>query len=149
MNSAARLLLFVVVGAVLLAFATVAMAAAAVIGAGSIDVRVHGERGSHVALRVPAGLANVALACVPDSVIEQALREAPPELDGVFPAVRDAWRQLERAPDFVLLEVVDRDLRVRVEKRDGQLQLHVDEDGETVDVALPMKTLRRLVDRLS
>ena len=149
MSTGARLLLIVLIGGVLLAFASVAAAAAAIYGAGTIAVNVQERAGSHVSVHVPAGLANMVLGLVPDRVIEEALAEANAEIEPWVPAARNAWKQLEQAPDFVLLEVVDGHQFVRVEKQGTQIRVHVDFDDGSVDVAVPLKTVRKLLHKIS
>jgi hypothetical protein len=149
MTTGARVLLIVVGGVVLLAFASVAMAAAAIYGSGTIAVDVRDGAGTDVSVHVPAALANVALGLVPDSLVEEALRDAPPEVEPILPAVRDAWRELEESRDFVLVQVVDGDDSLRVEKRGKQLVVRVEFDDGDVHVTVPLKTVRKLVRKVS
>jgi len=150
MTSGARLLLIIVVGGVLLAAGTVATTAAAIYSAGTIGVDVRERSGNAVTVRVPAGVANVALALVPDRVIEELWREAAhdEELEPWLPAVREAWGEIDSARDFVLVEVSERNHHVRVEKKGRHLMVHVDSDGDTVSVTIPVSTIRRVIHKL-
>lgn len=149
MSAGARILLAVIVGGTLLAAATVAAAAAAIYGGGTIAVQVEAARGSAVSVRVPAGLADLALGLVPGTLVTEALRDAPEELEDCWDALQDSWDAFARAPDFVMLEVAGPDHGVRVEKRGGRLLVDVDTDGERIRVAVPVSTLRKLIHRLA
>lgn len=150
MTSGARLLLIVVVGGVLLVAGTVATTAAAIYSAGSIGIDVREISGSNVTVRVPAGLANVALAFVPDRVVEEVWREAAhdEELEAWLPAIRDAWDEIDSARDFVLVEVSERASHVRVEKLGRHLVIRVESDGDSVHVTIPVSTVRRVIHKL-
>ena len=134
-----------IAGAVaLLMLLTVGVVAAAIYQAGTIDVDVRPADGGRVSVAVPAALANLAVALIPSSV----LRDTSHELHSVLPAVRDAGRELWDAPDFVLLEVTGPDESFKIEKRDGQLIVQIDDDGNSVLIEIPIETLRKVTEKL-
>ena len=141
------LLAGVVVGTVFVA-GTVAVAAAAIYSGGSISVDVEEGDAGGLSISVPAGLAHLAIALVPSWVIDRAGDEVRDELDPWIPAVRQAWRALEEAPDFVLVEVSSPREHVRVEKRGRQLVVLVEDGRDRVRVTLPLKTVDRIVAKL-
>ena len=102
------------------------------------------EEGSDLSIRVPAGLAHLAIALAPDDVVTEAIADLEP----VWHSVTAAARVLEDAPDFTLLEVRSAEERVLVRKESGRLLILVDSAGDTVRVAVPLGTVRRLVEKL-
>jgi hypothetical protein len=126
----------------------VAVTAAAIYSGGAISVSVEEGDGGGLSISVPAGLANLAIAMVPSTVIDGAVEEVRDELEPWIPAVRDAWRTLEEAPDFVLVEVTSPGEHIRVEKRGRQLVVFVEDGRDRVHVALPLKTVDRIVAKL-
>jgi hypothetical protein len=144
MSLGTKIFLGLFAAALILALATVGAAAAAVYHSGSIAVEVHSREGSGVAVQVPAGLAHVAIALAPTHLLGEAIAEIEP----VWPSVEAAARVLDEAPDFTLLEIRSRGEHVIVAKERGRLLVLVDSEGESVRVALPLRTVRRIVDKL-
>jgi hypothetical protein len=93
---------------------------------------------------MPAILLHLAIALTPDEVIEEFAHELEP----AWPTVQAAARELDRAPDFVLLEVRSANEHVRIEKLNGRLVVLVQSDAELVRVAVPVGTMRRIVTKL-
>jgi len=144
MSSSTRILLALLLGSFVLVVTGAGVAAAAVYQAGSIAVDVR-DQGSDMHLAVPAALVHLAVILAPLSLLEDAVSEAEPFL----PAIRAGWHELERAPDFVLVEVAGPSEIVRVEKRGGRIVVHVDEaGGSRVNVEVPMRTVRALISKL-
>jgi len=144
MSVGTKLLLGLFAVALILSVATVGATAAAVYHAGSIAVDVRPEEGSDLSIRVPAGLAHLAIALAPDDLLTDAIADLEP----VWPSVAAAARVLEDAPDFTLLEVRSAGERVVVSKESGRLLIVVDSAGDSVRVAVPLGTVRRVVNRL-
>jgi hypothetical protein len=144
MSLGTKLFLGLFAAALVVSVATVGAATAAVYSAGSIAVAVQPHDGSSVSIRVPAGLANLAIALTPDELLDDAIEDLEP----VWPSVAAAARVLEQAPDFTLLEVRSSGEHVVVAKEDGRLLVLVDSAGERVRVAVPLATVRRIADRL-
>jgi hypothetical protein len=145
MSSGARLAVVILAGIAILTMATVGAAIAAVYNSGTVAVDVSQAADSRVSVALPAGLLNLAIALVPADVVS----EVAEELEPVWPTVSAAARELHRAPDFVLLEVVGKDEHVLIEKRDGRMIIVVDDHGERISVAVPLSTICRIVDKLS
>ena len=145
MATGAKILLIVVGGSILLMAATVAAGAAAIYSGGTIAVDVAEESGGGISVHVPAAIAHLALAMVPDRVIEEALEDVSDELEPYLPALQNCWTEFERAPDFVMVEVESRQEHVRVEKRNGKLLVLIENGGDDIRVEVPLKTLRRFV----
>lgn len=144
MSFGSKLFLGLFAAALILSVVTVGAAGAAVYHAGSIAVDVQPQDGSALSLRMPAGLAHLAIALAPADLVTDAIAELEP----VWPSVEAAARVLEEAPDFTLLEVRSADERIVVAKERGRLLVLVDSDGESVRVAVPLGTVRRVVNKL-
>jgi hypothetical protein len=144
MSPSTRILLVLLIGSFALVVTGAGIAATAAYQAGSIAVEVR-DQGTDLHLAVPAALVHLALILAPVSLLEDAVSEAEPFL----PAIRAGWSELERAPDFVLVEVTGPRENVRVEKRGGRIVVHVDEaGGSRVNVEVPMRTVRALISKL-
>lgn len=115
--------------------------------AGSIVVKVDSADGDRFNLRVPAVIAELPLAFVPSSVVEEALAEAGPEarreLHRVLPAIQEAADRLIDSPDFELVRVRDGETTVVVEKVRGAV--HVTVDGpDKIEVRVPVRLVKRV-----
>ena len=143
MSKGTRLFLVIVLGGVVLCLATVGAAVAAVYQAGTIAVEVEEQDGSRFNVGVPAGLARVAIALAPDSILD----EVSTELGPWAPAVRAGWDELESIPDCVLVEVVSGDEHVTIEKSGSTLLVHVEADGMNLRVGVPMGTVGAILNR--
>jgi len=144
MSLGTKIFLGLFAAALILSLATVGAATAAVYHAGSIAVEVEPQDGSGLSINVPAGLAHIAIALAPADLVTDAIAELEP----VWPSVEAAARALDEAPDFTLLEVRSADEHVVIAKERGRLVVLVDADGETVRVAVPLGTVRRVVEKL-
>ena len=145
MTRSTRVLLTILLCGSLMAAATVGVSVAAVYRSGSIAVEVSEDDGQQIRVAVPAGLARLAIWLTPDSVFEPAMID---EIRPLLPALRAGWRELVRAPDCVLADVRDRDDRVRVEKRGGEILIQVESSGSTVRVSVPLATVGPLLAKL-
>jgi hypothetical protein len=144
MTLAAKIFLGLFVAFLTLTVATVGVGAAVVYSAGSVAVEVQPDDGSNLSIGLPAILIHLAIALTPDEVVEDLAHELEP----FWPTVRAAAHELDRAPDFVLLEVRSAGELVLIEKRDGRLVVLVDSADEQVRVAVPLGTMRRIADKL-
>lgn len=144
MSLGTKIFLGLFASALVLSMATVGVTAAAVYHAGSIAVEVEPQDGSGLSIHLPASLANLAIALAPADLVTDAITELEP----VWPSVEAAARVLDEAPDFTLLEVRSTDEHVVIAKKRGRLLILVDADGETVRVAVPLGTVRRVVEKL-
>ena len=130
-----------------LALATAGTAGALVYNAGAIRVHVQqaGEGGENINLIIPAAIVPVALAFVPD----KHLRRASAQMREALPILRAASQALMDAPDFVLVEVRERDEHVLVEKRGGSLHVKVTSREENVDVSFPISVVISAANRIA
>lgn len=144
MPRSARILIGFIIGSTVLVGAAVGATAAAFYHAGSIDVAVQPDDGSRVAVRVPAALADVAIVIAPDDL----LAELSDELEPLRPTLQAIDREFDRLPDFTLLEVKSKHEHVKILKRGGDLVVHVESDGESVHVELPVRLVQRLMRKL-
>lgn len=142
MSRGSKLLLVLLLGGFAVVVLGAGGVAAAVAHSGTVAVRVH-EDGNDVRVAVPAALVRLAVALLPES----ALRDVADEAEPYLPALAAAWAELERAPDFTLLEIAGPDGEMRVEKRGGRILVLVDEAGARVSVGLPLGTVRALLGR--
>ena len=145
MSTAARLLIAVVAFVVLAFAVAVGATTAAVYRHGSVRVEVEPANGGEIRVSVPAGLANLAIAVMPDEV----LSEVSDELAPYFETLRVAGRELSGLPDFTLLEVRSRDERVIIRKVGRKLVIHVESSNERVHVEVPIRTVERVATRLA
>jgi hypothetical protein len=137
-----RTLLAIVFGLPLLVAVPLALVGARILQAGTLEVHVveKGPAGDSVDVRVPAAIlpavATVAPMCSlggcrldPDARL--ALRVAADVLDA-----------LRAAPDGVLVDVRTRDEVIRIEKRDGKIEVAVDSREEVVHASMPLGAIR-------
>ena len=130
-----------------IALTTAGTAGALVYNAGAIRVHVRqaGEGGENIDLIIPAAIVPLALAFVPD----EHLREVSAQLREALPILRAAGPALMDAPDFVLVEVRERDEHVLVEKRGGSLHVKVTSPEENVDVSFPISVVISAANRIA
>lgn len=153
MPLAVKIVLGIVVSIMLVMTLAVGATTAAIYRSGTIAVNVQDPNGgTHVDIAVPAGLAHLALAMIPASAVPaDAIDEVGPiatELERVWPATRSALRDLEKMPDFVMVEIEGRGDHIVVEKVGRKMVVLVETDGERVEVSFPLKTARRLCGKL-
>lgn len=145
MSTAARLLIAAVAFLVLAFALAVGATTAAVYRQGAVRVEVEPSSGGEIRVSVPAGLAHLAIAAMPDEVLSEVSRELSPYL----PTLRAAGRELSGQPDFTLLEVRSRDERVIIRKAGPKMVIHVESSDERVHVELPIRTVERVAARLA
>ncbi len=100
--------------------------------------------GRHVHVWVPAALVPLAMYAVPKHYLEQAAGQAAPWL----PTVRAVTKELRKYPDAELVEVDDAKGHVRIRTHDGKLLIDVDEPGDQVHVACPLRMLEGVAREL-
>lgn len=127
--------------------ATVVVGAVVAYHAGAVRVSVEEKNpgGQRVHLVVPAVAVPPALALIPSDILQRKAEELRPWLQ----AIRIASRELERTPDFVLVEVFDSDEHVRITKRGGALFVDVNSAQEDVHLEVPLEMVRSVAERLS
>lgn len=126
---------------------TVVMGAVVAYNAGAVRVSVEQKKpgGQRVYLVVPAVAVPPALAFIPADNLQRKAEKLRPWL----PAIRIASRELERTPDFVLVEVFDSNEHVRITKRGGSLFVDVNSAQEDVHVEVPLEMVRSMAEKLS
>jgi hypothetical protein len=65
-----------------------------------------------------------------------------------MPVVHAALDALEKSPDGVFVEVEAPDQHVRVQKSWGRLVVDVDDPGEEVHVAVPLRVVRHVLSEI-
>jgi len=144
MSTGSRIFLAVSAAVSILMLATLGAAAAAVYRSGTVAVAVEPPDGGGLSISVPAILIHIAVALAPAEMLDEVRDELRP----VWPTIRAAARELDRAPDFVLLEIRSGGERVIVEKEARRMLVRIETDGDTVRVSIPIRTVRRIVDRV-
>ena len=140
----AKIFLGLFAAAATLTLATVGSVSAVIYGSGTVSVEVQPQDGSQISLGVPAALAHFAIALAPDDLLADVQRELEP----VWPTVEAAAREMDRWPDFVLLEARTADEYVRIAKQDGKMVIEAVSREERVRVAIPTGAVRRIVRKL-
>ena len=140
MSPRARLVVAVAGLSAILFAGTVTAAGVAAYREGSIRVAVHetDPEGTDFAIAVPAALVHGVFALVPD----RALPPVDPRVAEVVPVLEAICDDLERRPDFVLVETWDGDEHVRVAKRGGSIVVEAEGPDGTVRVGFPVRTIR-------
>ena len=145
MSSGARLVVAVVLSLVLGGVSAVAVLAAAVYHAGTVDVEVLEANGNRISISVPTTIVTAAVGLVPDRVFG----EAAEEVATYWPACQAAVRELGQSPDAVFVSVTGPDFEVRVAKEDGALLVDVQDGGDRVHVSIPIKTVVAIVEKIN
>ncbi len=125
---------------------TVALLTAYILREGFLIVRVDetSPEVHHVHLWLPATLASAGLALTPRANLREAAEKAGPWM----PVAREACRELERSPDFTLVEVEDTDQHVTIQKRGRDLEISVDGAAEKVFVSVPLVSIEDVARQL-
>ena len=111
-------------------------------GAIKVDVQEKREGGDHVFVVAPATIMTWGVNLIPQDKLPRLPREAREAL----PAIEAAAAELERLPDFILVEVQERDEHVKIQKIGGNLVVDVDSPRETVHVSVPLRAARKAIE---
>jgi hypothetical protein len=103
------------------------------------------ESGTHLHLVVPASLGIVAARLAPRG----QLSNAPHELRTLLPMLQLASVELVKQPDFMLVDVRDRDQHVRIAKVGNGLDIEEDSPREHVKVWVPLRAVYDTAEVLS
>jgi hypothetical protein len=120
---------FVVLAGVLLVIATVGS-----MGFVHVEVKSKHPGGEHVWIVAPAILLPAGAMVVPREKLQHHAREIRQWL----PAIRAAATELERCPDGTFVQVDDPHEHVLIAKSGDALVIDVDDESETVHVAVPL-----------
>ena len=137
----------VLVAALLFLTATTAVLGAVVTyNAGAVRVSVEAKKpgGENIRLIVPAVMIPPVFDIIPAEEIQRHAKELRPWL----PAVRIASEALSKTPDVVLVEVIDSNDHVVIRKQGGSLLVDVTSADENVHVAVPLKMVHSIAERL-
>ena len=148
MNRTARLAVAVGLGAFVLVAGTGTVAAYAWQRAAMLRIRVResGPGGKSFSLSLPGALVDAAIAlCPPPAQVHGCLGRV--RLADVAPVVGSIAAELDRLPDSVLLDVRDGSERVVVSKVGGVLRIRVTAPPESVDIDMPVATLRHAMEK--
>lgn len=145
MSPTTRLALAVVVSAAAVGVISIGFVAATVARAGTVDVEVVETDGTNVSMSIPGALVHAGVRLVPVSLLPP---DVAVEIEPWWPAVRAAWDGLEDCPDVVLVEVDGPHEKVRIAKRGGVIEIDVDDHGARVRIAVPVRTVSILLDKL-
>jgi ribose 5-phosphate isomerase len=109
-----------------------------------VNVQEKHEGGSHVHLYVPATVATWGVHLAPRERLREQLRGQGENLA----IARMALRELEKAPDALLVEVESSKEHVHVATRNGNFVVDVNDASDTVHVSLPIRAARKVVEDL-
>lgn len=106
-----------------------------------VDVREGGPDGMRIIVPVPLALAKFGLNFAPP----EAKYVQVPEIAEYLPYAERIVEELRKAPDGVLVSVQERDETVLVEKVGDNLEVHVRDGDEVVDVTVPFDSVLDIV----
>lgn len=110
-----------------------------------IDVDEHRPGGSHVHFWVPAAAVPAALHFVPDDKLQEAADRA----QEAMPIVEAVADELEKYPNVEFVTVDGENEHVSVAVRAGKVYVDVKDHDDDVHVAVPVSTIRDVVDSLA
>jgi len=150
MKKSNRMLWAILFGVPMLIVLPLALAGSSVLTPGDIDVRVIDKTGggSSVGIHLPALLVPAAAHLMPHVTVDDIRAEMGPEGEQALKIAAVVLGELQRMPDGVLVEVMDRTDIVTIEKRDGNLRIFVDSPDETVQVEVPIRAARQTLKAL-
>ena len=146
MKSSERLSLAIILGLCVLLGGTAGATAYAWHRAGSIRIAIHetGPGGSDLSMRLPGLLVNTAIALCPVPT-DPKFRA---RLVDIAPMLRAVAGRLKTLPDAVLVDVKNDEGTVRIEKLGTDLLIRVVSDAERVEIAIPVNSVRLLMEKL-
>ncbi len=110
-----------------------------------VDVDEHRPGGSHVHFWVPAAAVPAALHFVPDEKLQEAAEQAKEAL----PVVQIVAEELENYPNAEFVTVDGDNEHVKVSVRDGKVYVDVQDHGDEVHVAVPVSTIKDVVESVA
>jgi len=116
-----------------------------VLASPAVRITVEDPDGADITVALPGFVIGLALRVVPDAALAEGLEEARPWLE----VAREAARALGEAGDATLVRIVQPGERVTIATQGGVLVIDVaDDNGETVRIEMPLRTVDRIVRRL-
>lgn len=110
-----------------------------------VDVDEHRPGGSHIHFWVPAAAVPAAMHFVPDDRLQEASEHAREAL----PLVQIVAGELEKLPDTEFVSVDGDNEHVKVSIRSGKVYVDVQDHGDDVHVAVPVSTIRDVMDNIA
>lgn len=137
----------ILLGKIMLGVAGVGLAGASVLcSEGLVHVKVIEKepQGVHINVIAPAMLAPIAVHLAPQRELARAARQIQPYM----PVIRAALNSLRESEDVVLVDVNEPGQHVEVMKSGGSIVVDVDDEGETVHVATPIRAISSTVEQV-
>jgi hypothetical protein len=132
----------------LLVVGAVVALAAAVYGAGMVEIEVQERDGTLVGIRLPGALVECASGLAFHFAPEEAFADCGDEMSEVMPLVRGLCGALARCPDTEFVEVEGAHEHVRVAKEGGKLVVRVEDHGDHVFVSIPIAVVDTVLGHL-
>jgi len=132
------------IATVLLAVVLALLVAPLFMGIVLVDVETHEPEAHRIIVPVPLAVARLAVAFAPSHELQA---KAPTELTRYRTQILQALDELENAGDATLVTVHSRDEEVHIALQDGKLVFDVKDHGEVVRGALPLRAVRRVLER--
>ncbi len=123
--------------------------AASVAHSGLVTVKVDEADGRRIFIPVPAALVSLGLNVLPRMVEDNACAKVRADLKEMGPALAGALRDLEDAPDAVLVDFRDAGESVRIVKEGRSLEIRVKNPEGTFVVSLPAHLLGRIAREIA
>ena len=125
--------------------------AASVVRAGTLRVKIQepGPSGMNVDLAIPAAVVHLGLNVLPWVLDDEIPAEIRTGLRVHGPAMAAALRELEDAPDAVLVDIRDASERVQIAKKGRSLQIYVDNADGRFEITLPANLLGRIAREIA
>lgn len=110
-----------------------------------VDVDEHRPGGSHVHFWMPAAAVSAALHFVPDD----KLQEAADRSREMLPVIQVVAEQLQDYPNAEFVQVDGEDEHVKISVHYGKVYIDVQDHGDDVHVAVPVSTIRDVVESVA
>ncbi len=110
-----------------------------------IRVQTPGPEVHNLTIPLPLVLGDAAAAFLPQDLADEA--EVPPELKENKEAILEILGELIDAPDGRLISVDSDEAKVRIDLKKGELLVHVDAPDAKVFCRLPLKGLRKALEK--
>jgi hypothetical protein len=151
MSKGARVLLAIATAFIVLVIGSGVLLAASVVRAGTLTVKIHepGRNGTNIDLTIPAAVVHLGLNVLPWVLDDDLCAEIGTDLGEYGPAVAAGLRELEDAPDAVLVDVRDASERVRITKKGRSLEIYVDNADGRFEISLPASLLGRIAREIA
>lgn len=143
MNPQTRNLLLILFGVPLLLIGPVMVLGSSIFQPGTIDFEVHekGRHGSSIEATIPAAMVPVALHLTPKHVMDEVRHEIHHEVGDHGKTIRALLKEISRCPDGVFIDVQTDTEFVRIQKRDGRIEVTVDTPDELIRASVPLHTV--------